>query len=467
MQVIERALAALAGQLPAARDPYRERLDELTFAALWESAIPPQPQPRPRMPGRPVERTLEWARFTPRGPLAQTLVPLPGDLEQVVFDEAGSTYYGSRANELLRVDAATGKSEAIPVDASVPPLDQPLSLAFDSKRRRLLITNSSGQGCLLAYQVDQKAWSVVSRPAIAAQALVYSPEEDALFAILERYGQYGGFAKFNPQGALLESYAVATPYPRRAGRGRRQFVYYRHFGAGRWQLAYSQGFLVVVRGVAAQFGTRRFGGPPGPSGGEAEIEVFDPATGKSTDFGAARLHPGRERLDGPEVQRLWEQLAEEDGQAADKAVWRLAAGHTEAVRAIEERLPPLPKVDERRLAELIEQLDSSEAAVRRAAFDTLSEWGGSIEPQLTRHANHPSAEVRSQVRRLLKNAKELLPATASLRQQQRALAVLELVDTPSARDLLERLAADDPEHPRTRAAREALERLKAPGEGGR
>jgi hypothetical protein len=46
---------------------------------------------------------------------------------------------------------------------------------------------------------------------------------------------------------------------------------------------------------------------------------------------------------------------------------------------------------------------------------------------LTQHAGHSSADVRAQVRRLLKNLKELLPVTSSQRQQPRALAVAELV----------------------------------------
>ncbi len=449
----ERALADLVDDLPAPRNARRERLERVEFPALWTTAV--AGQQFGIMRGGP-QASLEWATFTPRGPLGDTLVSLPGDLEQVAVDPRGPVFYGVRGNEVLRVDPASGQAEALVVDAGVPALNPPLAIALDTKRRRLVVS-SSHQSCWLGYDLEQKTWSLLGRPGNQIFALTYAPSEDAFYAFTENHGPFGsGCVKYNPFGAQLARYDMAQPGLGYRGRGRYRmprYAYFRHHGA-RWQLAHADGLLFVVRSASGQYPPR-----PGRAMGGIEIDAFDPATGETIEFGPAKVHPGFKGLPAGEFDSVWTALGEEDAGLAQKAVWRLAAGGDAAVAEIDRRLTAPPAVDHAQVGKLIEQLDARQAEARKAAFAELSELGGAIAADLEAAAKHPSAEVRSQIRRLQKNAQELLPATPRARQELGAMAVLELIGSGAARGVLERVAGQDSQQPRTRAARQSLDRL--------
>lgn len=449
----ERALAQLVDDLPPPRDATRERLERIEFQGLWPSLANGQPQFGRR--GQAAQ-SLEWARFTPRGPIGDTLVQLPPDLEQAVVDPQGPTYYAIRGADLLRVDALTGQAEPIAVEAGVPPLNPPLALAFDSKRRRLVIA-SGHQGFWESYNVDHKAWSLLGRSNLGVFALTYAEQDDALYAFAENHGPFGsGCIKLNPHGALLARYEMAQPGLGYRGRGRfgmPRFAYFRHHGA-RWQLAHAEGMLFIVRASSQQY-------PPHPGGATSgvEIDAYDLATGQTTEFGPAKPHPGLRALPPTEFAAVWAELGADDAAAAEKAIWRLAAGGEAVVPEIDRRLTAPPAAEPGRVAKLLEQLDSGVAEERKAAFDELANLGGAIELELAAAAKHRSAEVRSQVRRLQINAKQLLPATAQARQELRALAALELIGSAASRQVLDRVAAEEDSHPRTRAAQQAIDRL--------
>jgi hypothetical protein len=137
----------------------------------------------------------------------------------------------------------------------------------------------------------------------------------------------------------------------------------------------------------------------------------------------------------------------------------MAAGHAAAVEYVAGRLPPLPKLDEAQVRKAIADLDSDDFAVRKQAQERLAAWGGQITPLLEAQAKNPSAEVRATIRRLLEAVEQNVPASPELAREVRAVKMLELIATPEAVQLLDKLASATPGAERTRAAKDALDRL--------
>jgi WD40 repeat protein len=159
-----------------------------------------------------------------------------------------------------------------------------------------------------------------------------------------------------------------------------------------------------------------------------------------------------------ELPALWESLGRWDARAGHEALGRLAGAGDRAVAFLADRLRPAPRASADRLAHLVADLDSESFAVRRQAARELEDLGEVAEPALRRaRTNGTSAEARRQVEVLL----EKLPLTGSAARLRafRAVEVLEVIDTPAARRLLERLAGGAPEARLTREAHAALDRL--------
>jgi RNA polymerase sigma factor (sigma-70 family) len=201
------------------------------------------------------------------------------------------------------------------------------------------------------------------------------------------------------------------------------------------------------------------------------------------------------RLDG-----LWADLASADEAKATRAALALVATK-DAVPFLKDRLKPV-KVDAKRVAQLIEQLDSDDFARREEAANELDYLGKFIKTDLERAAKDTkSAEVTKRVQDMLGriasetagpaappaltgnrveassvNGKitvtidgkpiNLTPTAAAPAPRlawvrvARAAAVLEHVGTPEAQKILEALADGEAEAPPTKAAKEALDRLK-------
>jgi RNA polymerase sigma factor (sigma-70 family) len=163
-------------------------------------------------------------------------------------------------------------------------------------------------------------------------------------------------------------------------------------------------------------------------------------------------------LSGQELQVLWAELASADAAKAYRAGRRLAASPKSAAVFLAEHLRPMPGASQERLAHLISDLDSERFSVRQQAAQELAELAEVAEPAL-RHAleTGPSLEVRRRVEALL----HLLSVTGSpdRLRQFRAVEVLEIMATPEARRLLERLAGSAPVAMLTREAKGALQRM--------
>jgi hypothetical protein len=163
-----------------------------------------------------------------------------------------------------------------------------------------------------------------------------------------------------------------------------------------------------------------------------------------------------------EREEIWQALAAPEAVPAARALGRLADVPGQAVPWLAERLKPGAKADgrqEKRVRELIAQLDDDNFATREKATEELEKLGAAAGPALRQALdNAPSAEMRLRLERLL--GKLGAPAADPERLRTlRAVEALELIGTPEARRLLRQLAAGAPEALLTQEAAASFGRL--------
>ncbi|MBI1917060.1 MAG: WD40 repeat domain-containing protein, partial [Planctomycetes bacterium] len=163
------------------------------------------------------------------------------------------------------------------------------------------------------------------------------------------------------------------------------------------------------------------------------------------------------QLSDAQLQRYWDALAGDDAAKAYQAVRVLAATPGQAVALLRERLRPVPSADSVRLARLIRNLDSGRFSVREQAAKELEQLGDVALVALRKAAQgSPALETRRRLERLIERATGWTPERL---QAWRALEVLEAIDTPEARTVLQALARGAAEARLTREARASLDRL--------
>jgi hypothetical protein len=160
-----------------------------------------------------------------------------------------------------------------------------------------------------------------------------------------------------------------------------------------------------------------------------------------------------------DLPNLWRDLAEENAERADHAIWLLAAVPERSMPFLEKHIYPIATVNLERLNHLITDLDSDQFAVRDKAMHELDELGELTEAALRKMLDgKPSREARRRAQQLLEKLRGPLPAGERLRSL-RAVEVLEHAGTEQARRLLTRLVDGAPEARLTREAKVALQRL--------
>ena len=155
-----------------------------------------------------------------------------------------------------------------------------------------------------------------------------------------------------------------------------------------------------------------------------------------------------------------------DAATAQLAVWSLIGAGSQAVEVLDRYFYP-PEASGSELDEvpgLIKQLDADQFATRERANRRLEKIGVSAETLVkTALDAHPPIEVQLRLQRLLatwgeSRAGQIESTTA--RRQVRAIYVLEQIETPAARGLLEQFARGDESSIVTTLAKQALERCE-------
>jgi dipeptidyl aminopeptidase/acylaminoacyl peptidase len=187
---------------------------------------------------------------------------------------------------------------------------------------------------------------------------------------------------------------------------------------------------------------------------DATVRVSD-----ATGLRDAELPPSAE-FAAKDLDGLWTDLGSDDPVRANRAVWLMAAVPRQTVPLLRERLAPaVPLADAKRIAQLIADLDAQKYVARERATCELERLGPLVQSDLHKAlARAPSLEVRKRIERLLNKLQGPITSPET-RQALRGIAVLQLLDTPEAQQVLEALAKGCPEARLTQEAKSAAERL--------
>jgi len=162
------------------------------------------------------------------------------------------------------------------------------------------------------------------------------------------------------------------------------------------------------------------------------------------------------------AEEWWAELKDVDAMKAYSAAWKLIAAPEAAVPALRNHLVPATSIPPDRLRQLLDDLDSNQFALRKAATQELAVLEELAIPALREALGcNPSAEKRQRIEALL-----ALPRIVRSRvtlQNVRAVEVLEQIATPEAKEVLATLARGAPAARLTQEARASLERLKRGG----
>jgi hypothetical protein len=166
------------------------------------------------------------------------------------------------------------------------------------------------------------------------------------------------------------------------------------------------------------------------------------------------------KLTRKQMNALWTDLASNEGGKIYVAVRFLRADPAQSVPFLRQHLKPKATPDQKKLKQLIADLDADEFKKREAATRELEKLGRAAETALRQALTaRPSPEVRVRLERLLKPLGAGRALTAEQQRDVWAVRVLEQVGTPQARKLLHALSKESSGWWVTREAKEALERL--------
>jgi WD40 repeat protein len=155
----------------------------------------------------------------------------------------------------------------------------------------------------------------------------------------------------------------------------------------------------------------------------------------------------------------WDDLASEDAQRAGIALAGLQRKPETSVAFLRKRLRPAEVSDEKRLAQLLADLDGDSFDKREAASRELTQLGELMEARLRQALKErPSLEMRRRLDALLDKLEHASLPPETLRTL-RAIEILEHVGTPEARRCLDALAKGAPQARQTHEAKRALDRL--------
>jgi WD40 repeat protein len=169
-------------------------------------------------------------------------------------------------------------------------------------------------------------------------------------------------------------------------------------------------------------------------------------------------------LTPPALERLWTALADADAAKAERAHWSLVRSPQASVKYLATRLQPVVPPDAKRVALLIERIDSDVYRLRAEAESELRKLGPLVEKALRQRLEQVvSAEMRNRLERLLNELGDRSFPAATELQEHRAVEVLAGIGTAEAQQYLEALARGAAGAGRTERAALALERLRPKG----
>ncbi|HTU23164.1 MAG TPA: hypothetical protein VMG10_34330 [Gemmataceae bacterium] len=166
-------------------------------------------------------------------------------------------------------------------------------------------------------------------------------------------------------------------------------------------------------------------------------------------------------LSAADMAALWSDLGADDLAKAYDALGQFVDAPAASVKFLQEHMRAVEAVEERRLQQLLADLDSDHFETRAKAERELEKMEELAEPVLRRALRErpSSLEQRRRIEGLLKRLEGPITSADTLRQL-RAVEVLEHIGSTEARQVLRTPAEGAPEALLTREAKAALERLR-------
>jgi hypothetical protein len=161
---------------------------------------------------------VAYGTYTLAGVDKDLLEPLPNDVYHLTYDPGNKRYYGLGRQEVYRVDVEKRTAEKMSLGDDVPRLSWPCGIAFDTKRKRVIVATLGGVGYLYAYSPKTEKWSLLADLAnLDLAGLVYDEKRDCLYGL--HLGTKGPtFTQYNAKGAAVKEIPlVGDPLPRDLG----------------------------------------------------------------------------------------------------------------------------------------------------------------------------------------------------------------------------------------------------------
>ena len=166
------------------------------------------------------------------------------------------------------------------------------------------------------------------------------------------------------------------------------------------------------------------------------------------------------QLTEQELQTCWKTLAERDAAAAYSKLRLLRAAPAQAIALVKAHLRPVSPLDQAVVAKQLAALAGPGFKVREQAATALLQIGDQLLPSLEQELKKP---LPLEARRRIEDLRAKVDPDAmndGMLRGHRAIAVLETIATPAARELLQALANGTPPARLTQLAAAALKRLQ-------
>jgi WD40 repeat protein len=383
----------------------------------------------------------------PAGKLLRTWPAHRGAVLSVAFSPDGKTLVSSCRNVMSKTilwDVATGDQ----VQQLKSAAEQMFALAFSPDGK--LLCTGSGKGIL-------RVWDVATGTEIGRlpghnsliERIVFAPDGKLVVSVSHdgtaRVWNLAAGKQVRLVDDLEAGYAVALSADGRTvatGEGR---------GVRLWEVATGK-LRATIEGHRGPVASLQF-----LPGGRTLLSGSQDTTVLAWDL-SARAKAG---VAAEDSAAEWKHLQGDDVQRSYRALWTLAARPKDALAKLQKELEPVAKVDPKMMDQWIADLNDKKFDVRQKAMAELKKAGEPAWLALQKVLDkQQTLELETRVRQLLGDQDDPVPLPDRLRLM-RALELLELIDSPATRDLLQRLANGAPGAWLTTEAQMILARLKA------
>ncbi|MDA1053159.1 MAG: lectin-like protein [Planctomycetota bacterium] len=142
--------------------------------------------------------------FTPLGPELSRHTPFPADVSCPVADADDGQFYAIAGHGLVQVNQRGGKHFDLHPPKDFPDVSWPCGLAFDTKRRRVVMVSLGGTGYMYGYEPATEKWTLMADMKEAGLVpFVYMPRQDEFLGLQVEHGGGNQLYRYDHEGKFL------------------------------------------------------------------------------------------------------------------------------------------------------------------------------------------------------------------------------------------------------------------------